>query len=68
MEVEVVKNGHHCWDWNVSGAKFEPDIRRVADLGAGKVKAWLQEWYAQRPHVKNAMPTGGINWDPILGH
>ncbi|KAG8898767.1 hypothetical protein FRB99_007177 [Tulasnella sp. 403] len=31
--IEVVAGGHHCWDYNIRGAYFDPDIKRVVDLG-----------------------------------
>ncbi|KAG8942753.1 hypothetical protein FRC04_003523 [Tulasnella sp. 424] len=67
QQVEVVKGGHHCWDWYLGGAVFNPDVKRVVDLGISTVKGWLEEWYGNRPNVKNSMPkTVGEFWKDIL--
>ncbi|KAG8916208.1 hypothetical protein FRC01_003297 [Tulasnella sp. 417] len=56
QRVEIVKEGHHCWDWYLGGAAFNPDVKRVVDLGIKTVKGWLEEWYRAHPKVKNSMP------------
>ncbi|KAG9045420.1 hypothetical protein FS837_006330 [Tulasnella sp. UAMH 9824] len=66
QDVEIVKDGHHCWDWNPNEAVLNPDIKRVVDLGIRTVKGWLQEWYGSHPDVKNSMPTAvGEFWKDI---
>lgn len=67
QQVEIVKDGHHCWDWYLRGAVFNPDVKRVVDLGISTVKGWLEEWYRNHPTVKNSMPKAvGEFWKDIL--
>lgn len=66
QHVEIVKDGHHCWDWNLNEAGLNPDIKRVVDLGISTVKGWLEEWYGSHPNVKNSMPqVGGECWKGV---
>ncbi|KAG8902532.1 hypothetical protein FRB99_004367 [Tulasnella sp. 403] len=65
--IEVVAGGHHCWDFNLHGAYFNPDIKRVVDLGIDTVRRWLGEWYAARPNITNCMPaTKPDFWKDVL--
>ncbi|KAG8987344.1 hypothetical protein FRB90_003394 [Tulasnella sp. 427] len=67
QRVEVVKGGHHCWDWNLYGAKYDHDVKRVVDRGIHRVKKWVRQWYRRHRHVENSMPTGTVNyWAGIL--
>ncbi|KAG8896042.1 hypothetical protein FRC01_012063, partial [Tulasnella sp. 417] len=47
--VEVVKGGHHCWDWNLYGAIYDPDVKRVVDKGVKTVRGWVKDWYKAHP-------------------
>lgn len=51
QEVAVVDGGHHCWDWNLKGATYDPSIKSVVDLGIANVKGWLGEWVSSRTHL-----------------
>ncbi|KIO28597.1 hypothetical protein M407DRAFT_22181 [Tulasnella calospora MUT 4182] len=65
--VEVIKGGHHCWDFNLDGAKYNPDIKRVVDKGVKTVQGWLKQWYKAHPRVKNSIPKGKIDfWAGLL--
>lgn len=63
--LEVVANGHHCWDWALSGFMDNPDIKRVVDLGIGKVKGWVNDWYSSHPGVSNTMPQNVDYWAAV---
>ncbi|KAG8893624.1 hypothetical protein FRB99_001833 [Tulasnella sp. 403] len=54
--IEVLAGGHHCWDWDLDGAYFNPDVKRVVDLGIDTVRGWLKTWYAARPNITNRIP------------
>ncbi|KAG8904832.1 hypothetical protein FRB99_001088 [Tulasnella sp. 403] len=54
--IEVLAGGHHCWDWNLSGAYYNPDVKRVVDLGIDTLRGWLEAWYAARPNITNSLP------------
>ncbi|KAG8915045.1 hypothetical protein FRC01_003808 [Tulasnella sp. 417] len=67
QKVEVIKEGHHCWDTDLGGAEFNRDIQRVVDLGITTVKGWLEEWYRDHPNVRNSMASAvGEYWKGIL--
>lgn len=62
MQTQVVADGHHCWDWDLRGAAYDPDIKRVVDIGIPQIKAWVTEWYKAHPAVKNSMPKNVDYW------
>ncbi|KAG9045422.1 hypothetical protein FS837_006332 [Tulasnella sp. UAMH 9824] len=65
--VEVIKGGHHCWDFNLDGAKYNPDTKRVVDKGVKTVQGWLKQWYRAHPKVKNSLPRSRVDyWADIL--
>ncbi|KAG8942757.1 hypothetical protein FRC04_003527 [Tulasnella sp. 424] len=67
QRVEVVKGGHHCWDWNLDGAKYDHDIKRVVDRGIKKMRSWVRQWYKKHRNVENSMPKGKVDiWAGIL--
>ncbi|KAG9045423.1 hypothetical protein FS837_006333 [Tulasnella sp. UAMH 9824] len=67
QRVEVVRGGHHCWDWNLYGARYNRDVKRVVDIGVKRIKKWVKEWYRTHKKVENSMPKGKINyWKGIL--
>lgn len=67
QKVEVIKGGHHCWDWNLGGARYDRDVKRVVDEGVSTVKGWVQQWYKAHPKVTNTLPKGTVNyWAGIL--
>ncbi|KIO28591.1 hypothetical protein M407DRAFT_22175 [Tulasnella calospora MUT 4182] len=67
QRVEVVRGGHHCWDWNLYGARYNRDVKRVVDIGVKRVKKWVKQWYRAHRKVENSMPKGKVNyWAGIL--
>ncbi|KAG8992999.1 hypothetical protein FRB90_000820 [Tulasnella sp. 427] len=68
QHIEVIKDGHHCWDYYLPGAVFQPDVKRVVDIGMAALKEWVEEWYASHPTVNNTMPQAvGTFWKDIFG-
>ncbi|KAG8942755.1 hypothetical protein FRC04_003525 [Tulasnella sp. 424] len=67
QRVEVVKGGHHCWDWNLYGAYYDHDVKRVVDRGIKRVRSWVRQWYRKHRNVENSMPKGKVDiWAGIL--
>ncbi|KAG8883709.1 hypothetical protein FRB97_006020 [Tulasnella sp. 331] len=66
QEVAVVEGGHHCWDWSLQGAKYDPSIKSVVDLGISNLKGWLGEWYANHTSIPNTMPANVDYWAPVF--
>ncbi|KAG9045421.1 hypothetical protein FS837_006331 [Tulasnella sp. UAMH 9824] len=64
--VEVIKGGHHCWDWNLYGAIYDHDVKRVVDEGVKTVQGWVKQWYKAHPKVKNSMPAKVNYWAGIF--
>ncbi|KAG8895851.1 hypothetical protein FRC01_012164, partial [Tulasnella sp. 417] len=56
QRVEVIRGGHHCWDFDLKGAKYNHDIKRVVDIGVKSIKKWVAQWYKGHRHVENSMP------------
>ncbi|KAG8878361.1 hypothetical protein FRB97_002575 [Tulasnella sp. 331] len=65
QQIQIVAGGHHCWDWIISDALYDPDIKRVVDIGVAQQKAWVKQWYAAHPMVKDAMPLSVDIWEYI---
>lgn len=63
--VEIIKGGHHCWDWDLQKGKCDREFRHVIDVGIKRVQGWLEEWY--KHHLKgaeNPMPKGIVEFWP----
>ncbi|KAG8929884.1 hypothetical protein FRC02_004917 [Tulasnella sp. 418] len=54
QKVVVVAGGHHCWDWSLSNAEVNPDVKSVIILGLQQVLAWVQLWYQEHPTIQHA--------------
>lgn len=65
QEIQVVAGGHHCWDFIISDALYNPDIKRVVDIGVAQQRAWVKQWYAAHPTVKDTMPSSVNIWEYI---
>ncbi|KAG8914931.1 hypothetical protein FRC00_009536 [Tulasnella sp. 408] len=69
QHAEIIKDGVHCWDWNLDQAKFNPDIKRVVDLGISMVKGWVEEWYSDHQTFgQSSLPDieAGEFWNDIF--